>query len=252
MPSPYLRRRTVLLTLAAPALAVPAAGGANAAMRALEAAEWQAFCTRFLEPDGRVVDGGNGGISHSEGQGWGLLCAERAHDRDAFDRMWGWTRRTLARRGDALSSWRWRPEGAGGLVDDPNNATDGDLMIAWALLRAAQRWPDGDYGGQGVAIARDILRLLVRQVGEETVLLPGARGSSSATMSCSNLLTTPSRHAALAQAVPDRSGCGCGGGAVHAAPGASAVGGLPRTGWRCRGARWAARAGPGLAGPLLL
>ena len=204
MPSPYLRRRTLLLTLAAPALAVPAAGGANAAMRALEAAEWQAFCTRFLEPDGRVVDGGNGGISHSEGQGWGLLCAERAHDRDAFDRMWGWTRRTLARRGDALSSWRWRPEGAGGLVDDPNNATDGDLMIAWALLRAAQRWPDGDYGGQGVAIARDILRLLVRQVGEETVLLPGASGFEQR----DHVVLNPSYYAfpamrALAQAVPD-------------------------------------------------
>ncbi|MBX9594134.1 MAG: glycosyl hydrolase family 5, partial [Roseomonas sp.] len=204
MPSPRLRRRTLLLTLVAPALAVPAAGGANAAMRALEAAEWQAFCTRFLEPDGRVVDGGNGGISHSEGQGWGLLCAERAHDRDAFDRMWGWTRRTLARRGDALSSWRWRPEGAGGLVDDPNNATDGDLMIAWALLRAAQRWPDGDYGGQGVAIARDILRLLVRQVGEETVLLPGAAGFEQR----DHVVLNPSYYAfpamrALAQAVPD-------------------------------------------------
>lgn len=204
MASPIPRRRMLLLALAAPALGGAMVGNPTLANRRLEAVEWQAFCARFLEPDGRVVDNVNGGISHSEGQGWALLCAERAHDRETFDRILAWTRRTLARRGDALFSWRWRPDGTGGQVDDPNNATDGDLMIAWALLRAAQRWPDGDYGGQGVAVARDVLRLLVRQVGEETVLLPGVAGFEQR----DHVVLNPSYYAfpamrALAQAVPD-------------------------------------------------
>jgi endoglucanase len=191
----------LLASLAAPALAPRGLEAAMPAPRHLEIAEWHAFCVRFLEPDGRVVDGVNGGVSHTEGQGWALLCAERAHDRDGFDRIWGWTRRTLSRRGDALLSWRWKPDGG---VDDPNNATDGDLMVAWALLRAGQRWPDGDYTPQGVAIARDVLRLLVRQVGEETVLLPGAAGFEQR----EHIVLNPSYYAfpairALAQAVPD-------------------------------------------------
>ena len=34
-------------------------------------AEWQAFKTRFVSADGRVIDTGNGNITHSEGQGYG-------------------------------------------------------------------------------------------------------------------------------------------------------------------------------------
>jgi endoglucanase len=182
-------RRHALLGLTA----LPLAGGACAQARArgdgaqgrapgegaqaLDAAEWGAFRTRFVRSDGRVVDTGNGGISHSEGQGWALLCAERAGDRESFERILSWSRQTLQRRGDALFAWRFRPDGAsGGQVDDPNNATDGDLMIAWALLRAGARWSEPEHVESGTAIARDILRLLVRQVGDEIVLLPGAAG----------------------------------------------------------------------------
>jgi endoglucanase len=196
--SPLLHRRTLLPLLAAPWLA-----GAAPPPAGLDPGEWQAFCGRFLRPDGRVVDTFNGGISHSEGQGWALLCAESAEDRAGFDLVLGWTRRALARRGDALFAWRWRPDG-GGMVDDPNNATDGDLMIAWALLRAGQRWREPDYTAQGIAVARDVLRLLVRQVGDETVLLPGATGFEQR----EHVVLNPSYYAfpalrALAQAVPD-------------------------------------------------
>jgi endoglucanase len=171
--------------------------------RALEASEWAAFRNRFLQPDGRIVDSGNGGISHSEGQGWGLLCAERAGDQSSFDLILGWTTRVLARPGDNLLAWRFRPEPGVG-VDDPNNATDGDLMAAWALLRAGQRWREPAYTQQGIAIGRDVLRLLVRQVGDEIVLLPGAAGFEQR----DQVVVNPSYYAfpafrALAQAIPD-------------------------------------------------
>jgi endoglucanase len=171
----------------------------------LEPAEWRAFARRFVRPEGRVVDTGNGGISHSEGQGYALLCAERAGDRGGFDRILRWTLGALGRRGDALFAWRWRPDGAGGgRVEDPNNATDGDLMIAWALLRAGERWQAPDYAERGMAVARDVLRLLVRTQGGETVLLPGAAGFERR----DHLVVNPSYYAfpalrALARAVPD-------------------------------------------------
>ncbi len=216
-------RRTLFAALAAPALLAIGSGTASRPAQAspgLDTAEWEVFRARFITREGRVVDSFNGGISHSEGQGWALLAAERVAEREAFDLILGWTRRVLSRRGDALFAWRWRPEGApgavtggaaaggggagGGGVDDANNATDGDLMIAWALLRAGQRWRDGDYTAQGVAVARDILRLLVRQVGEETVLLPGAAGFEQR----DHIVINPSYYAfpalrVLAQAVPD-------------------------------------------------
>jgi len=193
------------LWLALPALigrhtAAAAALPISADLRS-DAAEWHAFAARFLASEGRVVDTANGGISHSEGQGWGMLCAERADDRDRFDQMLSWTRRVLGRGGDSLFAWRFRPENG---VEDTNNATDGDLMIAWALLRAGERWESPNYTEHGTAIARDVLRLLIRQVGDEMVLLPGLRGFEQR----DHIVFNPSYYAfpairALAKAVPD-------------------------------------------------
>ena len=64
--------------------------------------DWATFKARFMDASGRIVDNGNGGISHSEGQGYGLLFAVGANDRDGFDRLLRWTEATLARPDIAL------------------------------------------------------------------------------------------------------------------------------------------------------
>ena len=164
-----LPRRPLLAALALPdraAAALPAEA---------EQAEWGLFRQRYLLPEGRVVDTGNAGVSHSEGQGWGLFFAATVGDRAAFDRMLDWTRQVLRRHGDALHAWRYQPY-ARVKVADANNATDGDLFIAAALGRAARRWEAPAYAEAGAAIARDALRLLVCQSGGRTLLLPGADG----------------------------------------------------------------------------
>lgn len=137
--------------------------------------DWVNFRGRYMAPDGRVVDSGNGHVSHTEGQGFSMLMAVRADDRASFDRIWGWTRRMLARPRDALFSWRYRPADANP-VGDPNNATDGDLFLAWALLEAGEAWGLPEYTQSAQAIGRDILRYLVRGAGGMILLLPGARG----------------------------------------------------------------------------
>lgn len=138
--------------------------------------DWQTFVQRFYD-NGRIVDTGNDGVSHSEGQGYGMLFAAVAGDKTRFDALWRWTRQTL-QRDDGLFSWRYRPcpEHNTACVDDPNNASDGDILIAWALLRAAQVWDSQTYRQQAVTILNAIEDKLIVERQGLTVLLPGAEG----------------------------------------------------------------------------
>jgi endo-1,4-beta-D-glucanase Y len=138
-------------------------------------AEWSLFRNRFINGEGRVIDTGNGNSSHSEGQGWALLMAEAHGDRATFDRVLAWTQRALKRPHDALHAWQWRPDRARP-VEDGNNAADGDIFIAWALLRAAHRWQRPELRQMASAICEDLARLCIRQIAGRTVLLPAAFG----------------------------------------------------------------------------
>jgi len=146
-----------------------------ATVTATDRREWEAFRARFITFDGRVVDTGNNGVSHTEGQGWGLLFAVAFDDQATFERILAWTNANLSRPNDTLHAWRYIP-GQAQPVADLNNATDGDLFIAWALWRGAYRWGRPEYAIAARAIARDVLRLLVRPAGTRTVLLPAAFG----------------------------------------------------------------------------
>jgi len=140
--------------------------------------DWVAFRNRFLTDSGRVIDSGNQAVSHSEGQGWGLMFAAAHDDRESFELIRSWTRGTLKREHDNLHAWRYRP-GATPHVDDPNNATDGDLYILWGLLMAAERWQHSPYRTEALTIAHDLMRLARRTVSGLSVLLPGVQGFDS-------------------------------------------------------------------------
>lgn len=135
--------------------------------------DWQLFKQRFVKSDGRVVDTGNDGVSHTEGQGVTMLFAVQNNDRATFDATWSWTRTTLQVRTDKLLAWRW-VSGEG--VADKNNATDGDLFVAWALLRAYRKWSDPRYLASAKEIMADIRKIVVRVTSRGVVLLPGAVG----------------------------------------------------------------------------
>jgi endoglucanase len=147
---------------------------------------WEAFKRRFVLADGRVIDTGNGGISHTEGQGWGLLFAVAHNDPDTFDRILTWTSHTLRRPHDLLHAWRYDPHAANP-VADLNSATDGDVFIASALWRASIAWGRPDLAAAASDLARDLLRLLIRRVGTRLVLLPGTAGFETADVLVLNL-----------------------------------------------------------------
>ncbi|HMN85562.1 MAG TPA: glycosyl hydrolase family 8 [Bauldia sp.] len=172
MSAPGLWRR-LLLGAALPWLALPAAIAAPAPQ--ITAADWEAYRGRFLSAEGRVIDDANAGISHSEGQGYGLLLAYLAGDRASFDLIWRFTETELLLRDDGLVAWKWDPK-AEPRITDSNNASDGDVLIAYALGLAADGWGEARYRTAGAAIATAIGRTLLREVRGRVILLPAAAG----------------------------------------------------------------------------
>lgn len=140
---------------------------------------WAQFKSAFLDPSGRVIDTGNGGVSHSEGQGYGLWLALRAGDRQAFDSILGWTEATLARKDLALYSWRYDPRQSVP-VADRNNATDGDIFLAWAMAQAGEVWKESALTARSEEIRAAILSHLVIDQFGRRLLLPGLEGFASA------------------------------------------------------------------------
>ncbi|BAK84916.1 endo-1,4-beta-glucanase [Komagataeibacter medellinensis NBRC 3288] len=138
-------------------------------------AQWAIFRTKYFHADGRIIDTGNSGESHSEGQGYGMLFAATAGDQTTFEALWAWTRTNLQHKTDKLFSWRYL-DGHNPPVADKNNATDGDLLIALGLVRAGKRWDRADYIQDAIAIYGDVLKLMTMQVGPYKVLLPGGVG----------------------------------------------------------------------------
>jgi endoglucanase len=151
------------------------AGSDDAGTDEALSAQWQQYKAKFMEPSGRVIDNANGGISHSEGQGYSMLLAERLGDKNAFAKAWLWTRQYLLVRPDGLAAWRWDPTSTSH-VTDTNNATDADLFMAWALSEAGEKWNEPDYTRAGQELAHAIARADVARSPFGPILTPAAAG----------------------------------------------------------------------------
>lgn len=152
-------------------------GGVSArtGRRRNKAALWRDWSARFVSESGRVLDTGNRNISHSEGQGTALMASVWADDRAVFDRVLRWTDEVLFDAAHGLYHWRYDPASEPSIID-PNNATDGDLMIAWGLWQAGQQWDDEALMARAVVLATTIFDRLARPFGDGLVLLPGRLG----------------------------------------------------------------------------
>jgi len=139
---------------------------------------WGAYKAKFLDVSGRIVDDANGNISHSEGQGYGLLLAYLANSPADFEQIWYFTRTELLLRDDGLAAWKWDPA-VTPHVTDINNASDGDLLIAYALALAGSAWNRSDYIEAAAKMAQALLSHVVISSGGRTLLLPGVSGFDS-------------------------------------------------------------------------
>jgi len=142
-------------------------------------AEWSAYVARFVTTDGRVVDDGNGGISHSESQGYGLLLAYLADDEATFDQIWSFTKTNLWLRDDGLVAWKWDPA-AQPHITDLNNASDGDILIAYSLVMAGRAWVRPDFASAGLRISQAMERAVLLETDGQWYVSPAVDGFSPA------------------------------------------------------------------------
>lgn len=140
--------------------------------RAEIADDWASFKSDYIMADGRVVDSPDG-MSHARSQGIALLGAVAADDRDAFSRILNWTQANLDIRGDGLYAREWRPEAG---VPARQDAADGDILIAWALVRAQARWHVPEFKDRALRSIAGIHKHLLREHGGFLLILPATEG----------------------------------------------------------------------------
>jgi endoglucanase len=141
---------------------------------------WQAYASRFISRDGRVIDPLNGDWTTSEGQSYALFFALVNNDRERFDKLFTWTQMNLAAGdlGGRLPSWSWGKAKNGNWgVLDVNSASDSDLWIAYDLIEAGRLWSDTNYALKGRELATLIARKEIATLpGFGPALLPGPVG----------------------------------------------------------------------------
>lgn len=137
--------------------------------------EWTSYVDAYVSEEGRVIDTANNNISHSESQGYGLVLSVLADDRAAFERIWSFTNSELLVRDDGLAGWRWDPDATPHLTD-PNNATDGDMLIAYGLALAGDAWSEPSYTEAARSIVTAVGDGMVVEADGMPALLPGAAG----------------------------------------------------------------------------
>ena len=141
---------------------------------------WQAYASRFLSSDGRVIDPQVDGRTTSEGQSYALFFALVNNDRARFDKLLTWTESNLSSGdlGAHLPAWSWgkAKDGHWGILD-ANTASDSDLWIAYDLIEAGRLWNNLHYATLGRRLADLIAPKEIASLpGLGPVLLPGAFG----------------------------------------------------------------------------
>ncbi|HLA49846.1 MAG TPA: glycosyl hydrolase family 8 [Thermodesulfovibrionia bacterium] len=138
---------------------------------------WEQYKSTFIQHDGRIIDKWQDSISHSEGQGYGMLNSVLYNDKVTFDTIWQWTKNNLQTRKDNLFAWSWgrRHNDEWGVIDY-NNAADGDILIAYALVKASAKWDNANYKTDALKIIEGIRKNLSINWDNRTFILPAYYG----------------------------------------------------------------------------
>ncbi|MGC9080604.1 glycosyl hydrolase family 8 [Sulfurihydrogenibium sp.] len=136
--------------------------------------DWQTYKNKYLKDGSYIIDPYNENRVTSEAQGYGMLLSVLYKDKETFDKLWKWTKNTLQRE-DNLFAWHWNKE-----IKDINNATDGDILIAYSLKKAYEIWRDNNYKQEYEKILNSLSRLVViikdNKYNDNYLLLPATYG----------------------------------------------------------------------------
>ncbi|WP_066019626.1 MULTISPECIES: glycosyl hydrolase family 8 [Clostridium] len=113
----------------------------------------------------KVVNPENNKITVSEGMGYGLLFSAAYDDKNQFDKLWNYTKHYLDNNG--LMNWKINSNGN---ISGYGSASDADEDIAYALLLAAEKWPNASYNKEAVKMINAIKST---EISKDYILLPG-------------------------------------------------------------------------------
>ncbi|WP_413692625.1 glycosyl hydrolase family 8 [Psychromonas sp. KJ10-2] len=138
---------------------------------------WIAYKEQFIK-NGQVIDQENNNLSTSEGQGFALLFAVFSNDRKQFEKVWAWTQQHMQRkdylfRGEVDSSEQTCDKTC---ISAKPNTSNGDLIIAWALFAAENKWDRQIYLVEGFRVLEAIKAKLIRKKFDYQVVLPSETG----------------------------------------------------------------------------
>lgn len=113
----------------------------------------------------KVIDPQRNNITVSEGMGYGMLFAVALDDREEFDKLWNFTKRYL----DKYGLMHWQVDESGKVIGE-GSASDADEDIAYALLKAGEKWSNSDY----YRAAQDMINAIKEhEISPEYILFPG-------------------------------------------------------------------------------
>ena len=140
-------------------------------------ADWSEYKRLFIANDGRVIDKANGGITHSESIGYAMYLALENRDLVTFSKVDTWQKNNLGRNKFGLVPWKWGKDSLGVWhILDTNNASDGDLWIAYDYLLMYEITKNREYKNTALELMKSIQEhLLVKKAGS-VYLLPGKDG----------------------------------------------------------------------------
>lgn len=140
-------------------------------------ASWSEYKALFLAKDGRVIDRANSDITHSESIGYAMYLALQHDDLESFKKIHLWYTNNLKKNEFGLISWKWgkKKNNTWGILD-MNNASDGDLWIAYDNLLMYEKTKNISYKNEGLTLIKSIKKHLVVEQAGSLYLLPGQKG----------------------------------------------------------------------------
>ncbi|MBU1657628.1 hypothetical protein KKG72_01070 [bacterium] len=146
-------------------------------MNTLLHADWSEYKSLYVAKDGRVIDRVNSDITHSESVGYALYLSLMHNDVESFEKIYKWYKDNLTINDFGLISWKWgKDSNQSWHVLDLNNATDGDLWIAYDCLLMFEKTNKIHYKQEAFNIMKSIKKYLIIEEKERLYLLPGKHG----------------------------------------------------------------------------
>lgn len=138
---------------------------------------WGIFKKNFISSQGRVIDRFNSDVTHTESTGYGMFFAVTYGDKKTFDLIRTWLHNNIKKNEKNLYGWKWgkRSDGTWGMLD-MNNATDGDMWIAYSLLLAYEKWNDVGYMQEAKQLIQAIKENTIIKINGKHLLLPAYFG----------------------------------------------------------------------------